>query len=86
MIDFTRTILNGFKEWVDNKIKNSRSDWNDNNQMSPKKALEKLKANLHAGEILLLHPTSKTNATILKDFIQYAKAEGYRFQSLNELQ
>ena len=62
------------------------ADWNDNNQMSPKKALEKLKANLHAGEILLLHPTSKTNATILKDFIQYAKAEGYRFQSLNELQ
>ena len=61
------------------------ADWDEQNQMSDKKALDKLKNNLHAGEILLLHPTSKTNAQILKDFIRYAKAEGYSFCSLDNL-
>lgn len=61
------------------------ADWDEQNQMSDKKALEKLTNNLHPGEILLLHPTSKTNAQILKDFIRYAKAEGYSFCSLDNL-
>ncbi len=61
------------------------ADWDDHNQMSPKKALSKLKENLHSGEILLLHPTSKTNAEIIKDFILYAKEEGYVFLSLTNL-
>ena len=61
------------------------ADWDENNQMSEKKALEKLKNNLHPGEILLLHPTSKTNANILREFITYAKEEGYTFSTLNNL-
>ena len=60
------------------------ADWDEGQQIKPQKALKKLKENLHDGEILLLHPTSKTNAIILRDFVQYAKDEGYRFKSLNE--
>ena len=61
------------------------ADWDEGQQIKPQKALKKLKENLHDGEILLLHPTSKTNAVILRDFVQYAKDEGYRFKSLNEI-
>ena len=38
-----------------------------------------------AGMVLLLHPTSSTNAEILGDLIQTWKREGYRFGSLSEL-
>ena len=61
------------------------ADWDNNNQPSPNSALQKLKDGLHNGEILLLHPTSSTNAEILKDFIQFAKSEGFRFATLSEL-
>lgn len=61
------------------------ADWDNNNQMSPARALEKLKASVHNGEILLLHPTSATNAEIIKDFICFLKEEGFRFGSLTEL-
>ncbi len=61
------------------------ADWDNDKQLSPEKALEKLKAGVHNGEILLLHPTSSTNAAILKDFICYLKECGFRFASLNEL-
>ncbi len=61
------------------------ADWDNNNQPSAESALNKLKNGLHNGEILLLHPTSSTNASILKDFIRFAKAEGFRFASLTEL-
>ena len=62
------------------------ADWDDKSQMAPKRALDKLKENLHKGEILLLHPTSKTNASILRTFIVYAKENGYTFESLNNLE
>ena len=61
------------------------ADWDDNNQINPQKALNKLKDNLHEGEILLLHPTSKTNALILKDFIGYAKSKDYSFAGLSQI-
>lgn len=61
------------------------ADWDNQNQMSQAKALKKLKENLHSGEILLLHPTSKTNASILRDFIHYAKEQGYLFSTLEKL-
>lgn len=60
------------------------ADWDNNNQMSPDKALEKLLANLHPGEVLLLHPNSATNAAILDDFLTEAKNRGYRFGTLDE--
>ena len=41
--------------------------------------------NIHNGEVMLLHPTSATNAEILEDVIIELKAEGYRFGTLDEL-
>ena len=61
------------------------ADWDNEKQMSPNKALEKLKNGVHNGEILLLHPTSATNAEILGEFIDDCIAKGYRFGTLDEL-
>lgn len=61
------------------------ADWDNDNQPSEKYAKEKILQNLHNGAILLLHPTSKTNALILKDVINEIRSQGYRFASLDEL-
>ena len=61
------------------------ADWDNAKQMSPDKALEKLVNGTHNGEILLLHPTSKTNADILGEFIDVLKGMGYRFGTLDML-
>ena len=61
------------------------ADWNNDAQPSKESAKEKIFSNLHNGEIMLLHPTSKTNAEILKDVIHELKNRGYRFGTLNEL-
>ncbi len=61
------------------------ADWDNKRQPNPDVALQNLLDHLHPGEILLLHPTSATNATILDAFLTQAKAQGYRFGSLEEL-
>lgn len=61
------------------------ADWDNNNQMSAQAAKEKIFANTHNGEIMLLHPTSDTNANIMRDIIRQLKSEGYRFGTLDEL-
>ena len=61
------------------------ADWDNNNQMSYDKAKEKVLNGTHNGEIILLHPTSATNAGILKDLITEWKSMGYRFGTLEEL-
>jgi peptidoglycan-N-acetylmuramic acid deacetylase len=53
--------------------------------MSPEKAKQKILENLHNGEIMLLHPTSSTNAEILGDIIKELKAQGFRFGTLYQL-
>ena len=60
-------------------------DWDNNRQMTPEKAKSIIIENLHNGEVMLLHPTSDTNAAILGDVIRTLKAEGYRFGTLDEL-
>ena len=60
-------------------------DWENNNQPSPEKAKNKIMSNIHNGEIMLLHPTSATNALILGDVIRDLKAQGFRFGTLDEL-
>ena len=60
-------------------------DWDNNRQMSGDKAMEKLMSRLHNGEVLLLHPTSKTNADILDRFLCELESRGYRFGTLDEL-
>ena len=61
------------------------ADWDNDKQPDPAASLEKLKLHLHPGEVLLLHPTSATNAAILDAFLTYAEQEGYRFGTLAEL-
>lgn len=61
------------------------ADWDNKNQMSGEKALTKIMENVHPGEIMLLHPTSATNADILGEVIDQCRQMGYRFGTLNEL-
>ncbi|MBE6599353.1 MAG: delta-lactam-biosynthetic de-N-acetylase [Ruminococcaceae bacterium] len=61
------------------------ADWDNNRQMSREKAMDKVLSGTHNGEILLLHPTSATNAEILPSLIKEWKRMGYRFGTLDEL-
>ena len=61
------------------------ADWDNNAQMGEEVALKKIVDNLHNGEIMLLHPTSSTNAKIMPRLIKELKAQGYRFATLDEL-
>ena len=61
------------------------ADWDNNDQMSASSAKKKIMENIHNGEIMLLHPTSSTNAEILADVIKELKGQGYRFGTLDEL-
>ena len=61
------------------------ADWDNNKQPSADAAMKKITDNLHNGAVILLHPTSATNAKILPQLIKNLKAEGYRFGTLSEL-
>ncbi len=61
------------------------ADWDNNAQMSPSAAKQKILENMHNGAVILLHPTSATNAAILGDIIDELKTQGYRFGTLDEL-
>ena len=61
------------------------ADWDNSRQMSPEAAKRKIISNIHNGEIMLLHPTSATNAAILGDVIRELKAQGYSFRTLEQL-
>lgn len=61
------------------------ADWDNNKQPSHDAAMDKITAHTHNGEIMLLHPTSATNAAILDELIARLKSEGYRFGTLDEL-
>lgn len=61
------------------------ADWDNDKQPAPEDAMKKLSDNVHNGAVILLHPTSATNAQILGEFIRTLKAEGYRFGTLDEL-
>ena len=61
------------------------ADWDNNKQPSEDLAMRTVMDNIHNGAVLLLHPTSATNAAILPRVIGELKAEGYRFGTLREL-
>lgn len=61
------------------------ADWDNDKQPDPSAARKKILDNVHNGAVMLLHPTSATNAAILGDVIRELKAEGYRFGTLDEL-
>ncbi len=61
------------------------ADWDNEKQPTKEYAYKKIIDNVHNGEVMLLHPTSKTNADILKDVIVELKNQGFRFGTLDEL-
>lgn len=61
------------------------ADWDNAKQPDPDAAVEKILANVHNGGVILLHPTSSTNAAILGQVIATLKQEGWRFGNLDEL-
>jgi peptidoglycan-N-acetylmuramic acid deacetylase len=61
------------------------ADWDNQKQMSREHAKQKILSNIHPGEVMLLHPTSDTNAEILGEVIEQCRAQGYRFGTLDEL-
>ena len=61
------------------------ADWDNGKQPDPAMAKKKILDNLHNGAVILLHPTSATNAAILGDLIREMRARGYRFGTLDEL-
>ncbi len=60
------------------------ADWDNNKQPDPEAAKKLLCDHIHNGAVLLLHPTSKTNADILDALLCQWESEGYRFGSLND--
>ena len=60
------------------------ADWDNEKQPDPEKAKKLLCDHLHNGAVILLHPTSKTNADILDALLTEWEAQGYRFGSLLE--
>lgn len=58
------------------------ADYDTANQPDEAQSLQKCLDSLHPGAIYLLHAVSETNTNILKDFINGAKAQGYRFELL----
>ena len=61
------------------------ADWDNCKQMSSEKALDKILSNLHNGEVMLLHPTSSTNAEIMETLIKELKNRGYVFGTIDEI-
>ena len=59
-------------------------DWDEKKQPSEEEAMQKIISNLHNGEIMLLHATSKTNSDIMDKMIKKVKEEGYEIRSLDE--
>ena len=61
------------------------ADWDNGRQMSPEEAKMRILSETHNGEVLLLHPTSSTNAAILQDLIRQWKSMGFAFGTLDIL-
>lgn len=61
------------------------ADWDNDKQMDEDVALKKILDNIHNGEIMLIHPTSATNAKIMKKLIRELKEQGYNFATLDKI-
>lgn len=60
-------------------------DWEDSKQGREEYGKQKIFDNLHNGEIMLLHATSKDNANILDNVLKEIKKQGYEFKTLDEM-
>lgn len=61
------------------------ADWDNGKQPDPEWAKAYVLKHTHNGAVILLHPTSATNAKILPALIAEWKQQGYRFGTLDEL-
>lgn len=61
-------------------------DWEEKKQGREEYGKKKILENLHNGEVMLLHGTSKDNGNILDEVIKNTKNKGYEFKSLEEFQ
>jgi len=61
------------------------ADWDNDRQPDPDESVKRILDNTHNGMIILLHPTSATNAEIMGRLIDEWSAMGYRFGTLDEL-
>jgi peptidoglycan-N-acetylmuramic acid deacetylase len=61
------------------------ADWDNNAQPTAQKAMQCIMDNVHNGAVMLLHPTSATNAAVLPSVIDELRAQGYRFGTLDQL-
>ena len=61
------------------------ADWDNHKQPDTERAINKVLDHIHNGEIMLLHPTSATNAQILDELLTRLENMGYRFGTLDEL-
>ena len=59
-------------------------DWDEKKQPSIDEAKKMIVSNFHNGEIMLLHPNSKTNSEVLDVIIKEAKNQGYEFKLLDQ--
>lgn len=59
-------------------------DWDEKKQPSIEESKKIIINNFHCGEIMLLHPNSKTNSEVLDSIIKEAQKEGYEFKKLEE--
>ncbi len=61
------------------------ADWDEKCQMPDNAALDKIMSRMHNGAVILLHPTSSTNAKILPTLIKTLKSQGFEFKTVDSL-
>ncbi len=61
------------------------ADWDNNRQMDPERAMKEILEHTHPGMVILLHPTSRTNAEVMDRLLTAWEDMGYRFGTLDEL-
>ena len=61
-------------------------DWDETKQGREAYGKKKILDNVHNGEIMLLHATSKDNANILDEVIKEIKNKGYEFKNIDEFE
>ena len=61
------------------------ADWDNESQPNPQDTVKKIIEGTHNGEVILLHPTSSTNAKILDELICIWTEQGFKFGTLDEL-
>ena len=61
-------------------------DWDEKKQPSIEESKKIIIDNFHCGEVMLLHPNSKTNSEVLDSIIKEAKEQGYEFKLLDSFE